>query len=64
MCGGEAAAEGSASIVGGPGAVEEDGVASLNETFLRLGLGIKRSTRPSRGMLRYCPDSLNALRPF
>jgi len=49
---------------GGPGAVDDDGVESLNETLLDVGLGIKRSTRPSRGRLMYCPVSLNALRPF
>jgi hypothetical protein len=54
----------SAVVTGGPGAVDDDGVESLNETFLELGLGIKRSIRPSRGRLMYCPVSLNALRPF
>jgi hypothetical protein len=53
-----------AVVTGGPGAVVDDGVESLNETFLELGLGIKRSIRPSRGKLRYCPVSLKALRPF
>ena len=49
---------------GGPGAVDDDGVEFLNETLLKVGLGIKRSTRPSRGRLMYCPVSLNAFRPF
>ena len=53
-----------ALVAGGPGAVEEDGVESLDETFLEEGLGIKRSIRPSRGRLMYCPVSLKALRPF
>ena len=58
------AVEDSAVVTGGPGAVEEDWVDSLNETFLEEGFGIKRSIRPSRGRLMYCPVSLNALRPF
>jgi hypothetical protein len=51
-------------IMGEPGAVAAEGVESLKETFLARGFGIRRSTRPSRGILMYWPDAPKAAKPF